>query len=516
MYFMSKPKSDSISNVLNKNIMLIYINIFLLIILASVLFSGCTSTAPLMNSPTPIPSNTPTPTYTPAADALNTANAQLYTSNNATPSYDKSYPIPDILGNTGANIENGGLSTSDRNNIYYIDDGIWSMSKASENKVQITDMQNITCLNNVGEYIYFLSAHDGTVYRVQKQENAIPQALNITGAGSLVVIGEYMYYCSTVGENVTQYVYKSPLQGIVQECLFIKASSLTPDGAYFYFNNLEDESTLWRYDTISSQIVKISGDKASQINVIDDKLYYISQDTDYNVVCIDRTGLNQIVVVTQGCTDLNIIQNYLIYRTIDTGYIQSYNIKTGETVTLISYGELFSLSATDNKIFFQSCPADGFEPETYIFDISTTTLNKSLPKKLYVFIKDIDLETLTFDYDTVMFYEGEDAIEQYSAYNSKTPEQAKEAIMTDDGAYYIYNKNVAWMRCVSHDWTSITLIRRTTALSNNTPYTASLSELQALFDNNPSLEGKLLFELTIIDKKAVEINEVYYTININN
>jgi len=492
-----------------------YIIILAILIMALALLSGCNTQAPLVDSPTPIISYTDEPTSTPISDVVSSTITETTTSNNASPTYDETYPLPEIIGNTGANIENGGLSTSDNDFIYYIDNGIWMMAKLSGNKYQITDMQNISCLNDVGEYIYFLSTHDGSIYRVQKSENSIPEFLTITGASSLVIIDEYLYYCSTVGENSTGYVYKSPLQGIAQEYLFISATSITPDGAYFYFDNIDDEGTLWRYDTISSQTVKISDDRASQINIIDDKIYYISENNDYNVVTIDRSGQNPVVVVTKGCTDLNIIQSYLIYRTIDTGYIQSYNIKTGETVTLVSYGELFSLSATDSMIFFQSCPAYGFEPETYIFDIVSSSLNKVLPKRIYAYIKDIDLEELTFSYDTLSFFEGQEAIEQYSAYNSTTEEEAREAITTQDGEYYIYNNNEAWVRCLSHDWTNITLIRRITSLGDNTPYTASLSELQELFDNNPSLEGRLLFEITIDDKIAIEINEVYYTITDN-
>ena len=51
---------------------------------------------------------------------------------------------------------------------------------------------------------------------------------------------------------------------------------------------------------------------------------------------------------------------------------------------------------------------------------------------------------------------------------------------------------------------------------NGTPYTANLTDIQTLFDLYPGLQGKLLFEITILDKKAVEINEVYYTITTDN
>lgn len=512
MNVMIKSSNSDIKCSLNKSSTLKYIFIAAIFISALTLLSGCNQTTQLVNSPTPVISYTDAPTSTPSVEAYSAVITETTTSNNASPVYDETYPIPEIIGNTGANIENGGLSTDDTDFIYYIDNGIWMMAKISKNTYQITDMQNISCLNDVGEWIYFLSTHDGGIYRVEKQENSVPEFLSITGASSLAVIGEYMYYCSTVGENSTGYVYKSPLQGIAQECLFLSSTYITPDNAYFYYDNKDDESSLWRYDTISSQSVKISDDKASQINIIDDKIYYISQDNDYNVVTVDRSGQNLAVVVTKGCTDLNIVQSYLIYRTIDTGYIQSYNIKTGETVTLVSYGELFSLSATGSMLFFQSCPADGFEPETYIFDISTSSLNRPLPKKIYAFIKDINLEELTFSYDTVSFFEGDEAIEQYSAYNSTAEQDEINALTTEDGTYYIYNNNEAWIRSMSHEWAKITLIRRVTSLGNSTPYTAKLAELQELFDNNPSLEGKLLFEIIIDDKIAIEINEVYYTI----
>ena len=516
MYSMRKSEHDKFIEIFYISFNLKYIFLFMLIILVSAVFSGCVSTVQLMNTPTPLPTATPVSTASPAPASLASPDLQSATSSNAAPVYNEDYPAPEIIGNSGANIENGGLSTSDRNKIYYIDNGIWSMSKDGTNQSLITDMQNISCLNNAGDYIYFLSSHDGTIYRVEKEANSVPEPLNITGAANLIVIDNYMYYCASAGNDTTLYIHKSPLYGNIQECLFIAASSITPDGVYLYFNNTEDNDSLWRYDTFSSQVVKISNDKASQINIIDDKLYYISQDSDYNVVCVDRQGLNQVVVVTNGCTDLNIINDYLIYRTIDTGYIQSYNIKTGQTVPLVSYGKLFSLSVTDNMIFFQGCPADGFEPETYFYNIVTSKLSKSLPQIIYAVVKYVDADTLTFDYDRVDFYIGEEAVQKYSAYNNSSIEKAQKATETEEGYFYIYNKQVAWIRGQAHDWSSITLIRRSTSLSNNTPYTASLNDLNALFDNNPKLEGKLLFELTIIDKKVVEMNEIYYAIETNN
>jgi len=167
-------------------------------------------------------------------------------------------------------------------------------------------------------------------------------------------------------------------------------------------------------------------------------------------------------------------------------------------------------------IFFQSCPANGLEPETYIYNITTSKINKSLPQKIYAFIKDIDMDNLTFEYDRVYFYEGDEALKQYSAYNSTTIKAAEDAIKTEDGTYYIYNNQQAWNRCQSLEWTNITLIRRPTSLGKNTPYTASLEQIEALFENYPSLEGKLLFELTIRDNKVTEIYEVYYTLEKNN
>lgn len=515
IYVMRKSKKGNKINTMQISINSKYIKFITVFLLVTTLLLGCTNVAPLMNTPTPLPSNTLIPTNTPDTKLLNSPELELSTSTNATPSYDETYPIPEILGNTGANIENGGLSTSDKNKIYYIDNGIWSISKNGANKEQITDMENISCLNDVGEFIYYLSSHDGSIYRVEKSPNSIPESLNISGASNLIVMGESMYYCSTIGENATEYIYKSPLQGLLQECLFIKATYISPDGAYFYFNNLEDYGTLWRYDTITSQIIKIANDRASQINVIDKKIYYISQDQEYNVVCIDRNGLNPVVVVTQGCTDINIINNYLIYRTIETGYIESYNIKTGDSVSLVPYGELFSLSATDSMLFFQSCPVSGLEPDTYIYDIVTSKLNKSLPLKIFAYVKGIRTRDLTLEYDTVDFYVGEEAIAQYAAYNGATLEDAKEAVTTDEGAFYVYNRNQAWLRCQSLDWTNITLIRRSTSLANSTPYTSSLEQLLSLFDNNPSIEGKLIFELTIIDNTVVDMNEVYYPLNNN-
>ncbi len=214
-----------------------------------------------MYTPTPIPESTPNVTPSITAKSSNNLSAGAEVTDDK--EYNYNYPVPDIIGNTGANINNGGICVYDDNRVYYIDQGIYSMTTDGLDVVQILDMQYISCLNSVGDYLYFISNHDGGIYRVRKEENAQAESLLIVGAKSLVVIDDSLYYSSSEHENTTNMIYRTQVGGTNQECLFFNANQLYPDNNYIYFDNVNDENKLYRFDTISGEIVKITDDKAS-------------------------------------------------------------------------------------------------------------------------------------------------------------------------------------------------------------------------------------------------------------
>ena len=110
------------------------------------------------------------------------------------------------------------------------------------------------------------------------------------------------------------------------------------EGDMIYFSNVEDGGKLYRKNLKTDEIVKISDERASQINIYEDKIYY---NNSKNIVCISKDGtgtskdviepiLGEFTRKSYYIVDDNI---FYLRHPGGNGYvweIERFNLKTGE------------------------------------------------------------------------------------------------------------------------------------------------------------------------------------------
>ena len=103
------------TNIKVSNLKKIICIIILVSVFSVLILSGCKTEVKIVNTPTPVPeitqNKTIETTITPAPSVISV---------NAFVGYDSSYETPEIIGNKGSNIENGGLSVLSDKRIYHI------------------------------------------------------------------------------------------------------------------------------------------------------------------------------------------------------------------------------------------------------------------------------------------------------------------------------------------------------------------------------------------------------------
>ena len=473
------------------------------VVLFSFLLIGCTETASIINTPTPMPSQPLVVTTAPRPQSTPMITAASFVE------YNSSYPTPSIIGNIGSNIENGGLSVYSDKRIYYVNEGLWRMTRDGVNEQQLSPMQYLAFLNDVNEYIYYVSAHDLYVYRVLKDGSSPEEQLPVYGAYDLLVLGDYMYYRSAGGDQNDYCIFRCDLNGNNIENLGFKSSSICPDGVYIYFSNLEDDGKLYRFNTITSELVKLRSDKAIQINIIDDMIYYIDANDGYKVVRIERTGSGRNVIIDEACTSLNHERSKLLYTSTSDNFLKSFEIDTEEIENLFELKDIRSINVADKWIFFESYTEQGLDANLYRYNIKTKTMYPKLPKIEYAYIDHIDMSDLIAWVDFVEYYTGDEAAKQYALDNEISLEKAQGEIQNCDETYYIHNPKERLVDLSLDEWAPTTLVAGCNGNGELDLYTSTIEGLNEVLQSSEGADKRLLFKLSVIDDKIVGVEEIY-------
>lgn len=474
-------------------------------IFAVLIFSGCKNEIKISNTPTPVPeitkNNSPAATHTPTPSALST---------NAFVGFDSSYEIPEIIGNKGSNIENGGLSVLSDKRIYHINDGLYRMTREGQDEICLTDMTNIAYINDVGEYIYFISTHDSYIYRILKDGSKEAEQLPISNAYELLVIGDYMYYWNVDSKHI----FKASLEGTTTEDLGFSGTNLCPDGAYLYFANVDDDLKLYRFNTVNGQIVKLRSDKARQINVVDSLIYYIDVEANNTIVSIERTGAGKKTVVDEACISLNNIDDILVFVTQEEPTLKALNTKNSEIKELLKNDLINGLNTAGNWIFFETYSPETLEAVSYKYDLVNMKIYPDLPAAEHIHIKNIEIkdEGIIITTDKVEYYEGDEAIKQYALDNDISVDDAKSKL-SSEAVFYIRNKVETWTPYPCDQWAAIIMVTRFDNIYDNSEYDLDLETLYDMFVKNKEMMNKLLFEIVLIDNRIKSIKEIYCPID---
>ncbi len=411
----------------------------------------------------------------------------------------------------GSNIENNGIaSISDDGTLYYISDGLNSMSESGHHRKQLTEQSDMLYLSIYENYAYYISTDDYGIYRIDRLSPDQPQYLGISGAYSLMIIGEHIYYQNAIGEKADNYVYRCNLDGSDPENLMIKASLFCSDGQTIYFANSEDGNKLYSLDTSTGIIDQLSNNQASQINILDGKVYYINKTTKHLTELDIQTG-DSAILSEQEFANLNSNGELLILYECSTGNLYTM-VPGGEEMTpILNYNDINALNIVGDWVFFES-----FEntPEDEVFFLKTdgTQLSRELPVTSMAKIIDFKPEEGLLYCDYVNYFTGEKALSEYINDHSVSERKATEYLEETDGVY-IQNVIDKVIEFNINDMTSITLNINIDSSCSIQGYKADMSLFTEIYQKDSNLILDQLYSITTYNGSLVKLEQYYQPIS---
>ena len=408
--------------------------------------------------------------------------------------------------NQGSNTENNGMAAISGDTIYYINNGLHSMSTSGYHNKQYNEQKDLLYLSLSGEYIYYVSSEDYGVYRLNVNDMQSPERLGIEGAYSMMIMSDHIYYQNAIGQNADNYVYRADLDGTNPENLMIKSSAFCSDGRTIYFANAQDENKLYTLDTCTGELEQISNNQAGQINIVDSKIYYINKTTKH-ITKLDPETLESTVLSEDNVSYLNSNENLLVFYNYDTNQIGTMNFDGTDINYILDYSDVNALNVTKSWIFFESYE-NTLHEEVFYISTDGSGLSHELPVTATALIKEYDAETKTLYCDFVSCYAGEEALDEYINDFAVSERKAQEVLAETDGIY-IQNSNPKILEYSLSDLTKITLNIKPDSSYSADAYSANISSFEEMYANTPELLLGQIYNITAYEGLLVKIEQCY-------
>lgn len=275
------------------------------------------------------------------------------------------------IGNTTANIYNGGLFCEKDDYIYFsnpYDNGkLYVMSSNLTNIRKLYDKKTVY-LNADSNYIYYVLANNtkennkkgmlpfsnSGVYRI-KQNGTELKAFTGNPSAYLLLQGNYIYSQQyRIDDGIALYRYK--IDGTDENKLQSKTAFVASvsDNTLYYTGTTNDRN-LYSQDLENFKSKVISEGSYLYPIFVEDKLYYIDTTKNNNIYISNREDFKPSLLVKHNCTTYNITNSgkYLYYLVSDKKVKGLYrmDLDTGKE-KLLKKGSFKQISVTENYVFF--------------------------------------------------------------------------------------------------------------------------------------------------------------------
>ena len=289
-----------------------------------------------------------------------------------------------VNGNTAGNLYNGG-SFCEYNGVIYFsnpnDNGkLYCMDSNGTNLKKISD-DNATYINVDDNYIYYIRNNSDPSLNfgfVAFHRNALVR-IDHNGKNLLLLDTEPCLYASLIG-NYIYYVhydtsdastlYKVRIDGEEQQKVMNEAVfTCNADGQFFYYNGMNADGSIHRYDTVSdtSTIVYVGNSFQPIVkNGVD--VYYIDGNSNCSIVHTNMNFDNPTYITRDSVDSYNVHGSYIYYqRFAKNGESGLCMIKNdGTEYQVIRKGDYCDIHVTSYYVFFR----DFHTREMYYFSRS--------------------------------------------------------------------------------------------------------------------------------------------------
>lgn len=275
-----------------------------------------------------------------------------------------------VNGNTASNLYNGGIFCEFEGTIYFSNPSdSWKLYSMDANGGNLKKLANdIPTYINVDEnYIYYIrnNPSDSLDFTyVSFYRNALVR-MNHDGSNTLVLDTEPSLYASLIG-NYIYYLhydtddgstlYKVRIDGEEQKQIMERSVfTCNADGQYFYYNGMDVDGNIHRFDTVSDTTVTVYEGNCFQPVISGNDVYYIDGNTNYSIVHTNLNYDNPTYVTRDSVDSYNVYGSYIYYQKFDKkeGSALCMIKNDGSEFQIIREGDFSSIHVTSYYIFFK-------------------------------------------------------------------------------------------------------------------------------------------------------------------
>lgn len=203
------------------------------------------------------------------------------------------------MGNTNANISNGGMSVMRDGWLYFMNysdkNALYKVKTDGTGEVKVSD-DMAYYLNSYGDWLYYCNgSENGKIYKV-KPDGSERTMISENISQNIIVAEDWIYYINhTDGNNAEEYrrIFKMKTDGTGRQKVSSDDSrAFNIDGEWIYFISNRDQK-LYKIKTDGSGQVKVSDAIMEYFNILDDNIYYLDSSEGNNRLWrmkIDGTG----------------------------------------------------------------------------------------------------------------------------------------------------------------------------------------------------------------------------------
>lgn len=278
-----------------------------------------------------------------------------------------------LTGNTGGNLNNGGLYAESNGKVYFsnaYDNGcLYSMNTDETDLKKISSTQ-VNSINVGGDFLYYYmdSAGSGTglgyvvrtygIYR-SRLNGKDTKCLDRNAAVTMQLVGDYLYYQRYTNQDFTKF-YK--IKTDKTDNILVSDSIINPaacNNGIIYFNGTEQDHYLYALDTRTDNISTIYEGNLWYPVYQGGYIYYMDVSSNYRL-CRYSLSENIVEILTNDRVDLfNVGDSYIYYQRNSTTEPALMRMRLdGSEPEVVAFGNYTNINLTSTYAYFNAFGED--------------------------------------------------------------------------------------------------------------------------------------------------------------
>lgn len=283
---------------------------------------------------------------------------------------------PDLVGNTGGNLNNSGLFCEQDGRVYFanaFDNGcMYSMDVNEANFKKLTDTA-VSSINAGGKYLYYYmdnsSGGAGLGYVIRtygiyrcKLNGSASKCLKRQSAIVITLVGNSLYYQNYDTTNYTQLYKMSTSKSKDKDDVLLADYIINPASCYnqtIYFNGTQKDHYLYTLDTTTDTISTLWEGNVWNPTYYENYIYFMDISNNYRL-CRYSLADQTVEVLTEERLDTFNVGNGYVYYQVSSATEPALKrmLPDGSNQETVAEGVYNSINMTSGYVYFKEYSVD--------------------------------------------------------------------------------------------------------------------------------------------------------------